>query len=131
MIATNTSTESQIVALERKYWDAVKHSDATTLEQLTAHEFTYVRSEGVTKFHGHEFARMIAGPGFTLQSYQLDEQHAVFRELTPDVAVFSYPVTMDYVRNGKTGRASSFTSATWVNDGAGWRCAVIAEAPAD
>ncbi len=126
MPAWNT-TELTVMDLERRYWEAVKHSDSALLEHLTAENFTLVMSEGVLKFDKHALATMLTAPGYRLMSYSLDEQNAQVRQLGEDVAVVSYQVMSDYERDGRYQQATSFNSSTWVKNGGDWKCAVVTE----
>src|SRR5687767_12016418 len=59
MAATATRIDQEILEHEKQYWEASKNPAGKELENLTADNFTFVMSEGITNFTRREFVDMM------------------------------------------------------------------------
>ena len=125
MAATATMQKNEVVNLERRYWEASKGPDKSTLEKLTADQFTTVMRDGINTMSRKQFIDM--GGDIKLKSYRLDDNSATFRELAPGVVAIAYKAHAEFERAGKPLPTDAYYTSVWQKQPSGWQCALSSE----
>lgn len=126
-----TTDSDAIVALERRFWDALVAQDAQTAIDLLAATAVMVNSRGALSF-GHEQYRQMAEQGpMILKSYEFDDVQVTFP--TDAVAIITYRVRQEVAARGTSKGAiqQMIDSSTWVRQGSDWKCVMHTEAHAN
>jgi ketosteroid isomerase-like protein len=124
-----TDLESELLALERRYWQALKENDIETALQLTDDPCIVTGAQGVSVFDKPTMAKMMEGApaSYTLNDFSLSDDAQV-RMLADDVAIVAYKVHEDLTVEGKPVSFDAAESSTWVRRDDGWVCALHTEA---
>lgn len=131
MAATATATKSEVLELEKKYWEAMKNHDAATMQELTADPCVVVGQDGAMTMTARQLADMMKSQDYKLRSFRVDEGSAVVRELGDGVAMVAYKVHEESNRGGKDQSLDAYDSSVWVKRGNKWQCAVHTESLAN
>ena len=115
----------ELIALERKYWDAIKDRDPTTAASLTDDPCVLVGAQGVSEIGKSALGRMLQGASYTLESYAFDDVHV--RRVTDDVAIVAYKVREDLVVEGKPLQLDASDASVWVRRDGRWSCVAHTE----
>ena len=84
-----------------------------------------IGAQGVSAISRDEFAKMMEGSDWTLDSYKLSNVEVLFP--TDDTAVIGYKVKQKGKMGGKPYDMEYADSSTWVRDGKDWLCALHTE----
>jgi hypothetical protein len=129
-MATTTHTiDSEILDLERRYWQAMREQDVQTAVELTEFPCLIAGASGVRSVDQATYERMMTGGSWKIQAFEIEEG-AKIRQLTDDVAVIAYGVREDMIVNGQPLKLHAFDSSVWVRRGDGWKCAMHSESVA-
>ena len=119
--------ESEVLACEKQYWEAVKNKDGATAARLTDEHCLVTGPRGVHDFQNEDLAGMFDKPTQELRSSRIDDRELHVRALTDDVAVIAYKVREQVVRGGKPESMDAFDSSVWVKRKGRWVCAMHTE----
>lgn len=129
-MATTTHTiETEILDLERRYWQAMREQDVRTAVELTEFPCLIAGASGVRSVDQATYEKMMTGGSWKIQAFEI-EDGATVRQLTDDVAVVVYGVREDMIVNGQPLKLHAFDSSVWVRRGDGWKCAMHSESVA-
>jgi hypothetical protein len=121
---TNTLAR-ELLALEHRYWDAIKSRDIATAESLTDYPCVVAGSHGVASVDRETFASMMGESKSRLTSYALDD--VTVRPLGDDVAVVAYRVHEELTLDGEPLSLDASDASTWVRRDGRWLCAAHTE----
>jgi hypothetical protein len=117
------SVETQIVALEKKAWEAWKDKNRDFVQNYLSDDAFFVYGDGVT-----DKSQIIKGFGACeIKSYSLDEFK--FLMLDKNSALLSYTAVQDAACAGKIQPPKVRSSAVYVKRGGKWLCAFYTETP--
>lgn len=116
-----TTLKSELLVLQREFWEGMKRNDAGTLSRLTADTFTMVMEDGITDASNAEIVEMMATNDMKLKSFEMDEEGAIVRELGPGVALLAYKARSNFERAGKSEEMDNYYSVVWVKKGDNWQ----------
>ena len=125
-MVTNTM-ESELVGLERKYWQAIQDQDLDAALALTEFPCMVAGARGVAKVEREAFVQMMQGANYVLNSFTLKNEQV--RMLRDDVAIVAYTVSEDLTVDGKPVKLEAHDASTWVKRDGRWRCALHTESP--
>ena len=128
----STPTESEIIALETSYWDAIKAKDGTATTALSGETGLVTGAKGVMAIEKAKMGKMTEDGNWQLKSYEFEDMRVVTP--TPDVAIIAYKVHQKVVIEGKSADLHAADSSTWLRGKAGWECHAHSESflePAD
>src|SRR5438105_602269 len=100
---------SELLALEKKYWNAIKEKDPSTAVSLSGDPCVVVGAQGVGEIGKTALASMMEGAGYDLKEFSFDDVHV--RKVTDDVAVVAYKVKEDLIVEGKSLTLEAFDSS--------------------
>ena len=120
--------EQQLLAREKRYWNAIKTKDARVAAQLTDDSCIVVGAQGVGELSRSAVSSMLESATYTLDEFSLEDVH--FRRLGDDVVALAYKVREDLTVDGKKVKLEAFDSSVWMKRNGDWVCVVHTESPA-
>jgi hypothetical protein len=126
MTATATKTNTDILDLERRYWEAIRDNDVRSAVSLTEFPCLIAGASGVRSVDQASYEKMMTGGSWKLHEFEI-ENGAEVRQLTDDVAVIVYRVREEMTVEGKPVTLRAADSSVWVRRGDSWRCAMHTE----
>ena len=127
MTPTTTRIDTEILDLERRYWEAMRARDVRTALSLTEFPCLIAGASGVQSVDQAGYEKMMTGASWRLHEFEI-EDGAEVRQLTEDVAVIVYRVREEMTVDGKPVTLQAADSSVWVRRNDGWRCAAHTEA---
>ena len=122
----NTAVETELLQLERRYWQALKDLDTDTALRLTDDACIIAGAQGVSRVDKRTVAEMMRSPRYTLNSFELLDGAQV-QQLADGVAVLAYRVRETLTVEGKPVTMEAAETSTWVRRDGTWRCALHTE----
>lgn len=129
MTPTTTRIDTEILDLERRYWEAMRARDVRTAVSLTEFPCLIAGASGVRSVDQPTYEKLMTGASWRIHEFEI-EGGAEVRQLTDDVAVIVYRVREEMTVDGKPVTLRAADSSVWVRRGDGWRCAAHTEAVA-
>jgi hypothetical protein len=126
MATTSNTIETEILDLERRYWQAMRERDVRTAVALTDFPCLVAGASGVRSVDQATYEQMLTGGSRRILEAEI-ENGAEVRQLTDDVAVIVYGVREEMTVEGKPLTLHAFDSSVWVRRDNGWRCAMHSE----
>ena len=126
MATTSNTIETEILDLERRYWQAMRERDVRTAVSLTEFPCLIAGASGVRSVDQASYEQMMTGGSWRIHEAEI-EDGAEVRQLTDDVAVILYGVREEMTVEGKPLTLRAFDSSVWVRRNDGWRCAMHSE----
>jgi hypothetical protein len=124
---STTTTENEILALERQYWKAIQNGDAEECGRLSDDPCVVTGAQGVGQLTRANLVEMMKnGGGWKLESFEISEP--IVRVVADDVATIAYKVSEKMTVDGKPLTLEAADSSTWVRRGGQWVCALHTEA---
>ena len=123
---TSTGIEQELLALEKKYWQALKDKDADTAMRLSDDPAIVTGPQGVLRLDRSTLGGMMKAASYTLNDFTIgDDAHVQL--LGDDVAVLAYTVHEELTVDGKPVTLDAADSSTWVRRNGRWVCALHTE----
>jgi hypothetical protein len=122
----NETTDTELLALEHQYWQAIKDGDAALSARLSDDPCVVTGSQGVGRIDRATLKGMFAGATWKLTGFEITSP--IVELLTDDVAVVAYRVHEDLLVDGQPLALDASDSSTWVRRNGEWVCAVHTEA---
>lgn len=112
--------KDEIVALERAYWDAMKHKDGKKTAALSGAQALVTGAQGVARISKDKMGKMTEDGKWTLEAYEFDTVEVVTP--APDIAIIAYTVNQKVTMDGKTQDLRAADASTWIRSANGWEC---------
>lgn len=125
-VETISSVEDEIIALERRYWQAMKDNDVETCIALTDFPCVITGPQGVSSVPRGLFEKMMRDGRYAVESYAMSDVQV--RVLRDDLAVIGYRLLEEMIVDGQRTRLDAADASTWVRRDGQWRCAAHSEA---
>jgi uncharacterized protein (TIGR02246 family) len=122
----NDSVEAQIVALEKRAFEAWKNKDREFFEAHMSEASQYLDPNGVGG--KAQYVKAIIDNNCTVSRYSLDDTKVTM--LSKDVALLTYRYTHDVVCGGNPEASPLWASTVYVKRGGKWLIAFHQEIPA-
>jgi uncharacterized protein (TIGR02246 family) len=123
---TATTTEQELVGLERRYWQALKDGDIDTALELTDDPCLVTGAQGLGLI-GHEtYSSMMQQGSWTIERFEIGDDVQV-RMLGADTAVVAYTVREELTVDGAPVSFDAADTSTWVRRDDRWVCAAHTE----
>ena len=117
---------SELLELERRYWQALRDRDAETALSLTDNPCIVTGAQGVASLDHEHMRRMIDTAQWELRDFQLSDDAQV-RKLSDDVAILAYNVHENLTVDGQPVSLDAADASTWVRRNGQWKCALHTE----
>jgi len=127
MTTTRTLEDTEIVALETQFWDALRTRDGARIARLTADDCTIVGASGVRAVTGPAIARMLESAPYEIKSARIDPDTTRIVRLGDDCVVISYAVHEDVEIDGADVQVDAFDSSVWLHRDDAWQCVLHTE----
>jgi hypothetical protein len=124
-MATRT-IESELLDLEKRYWQAIKDKDADTAMRLSDEPCILTGAQGVGSINRKTLGELMKAPSYTLDRFELKDGAQV-RGLRDDVAIVAYQVHEELTVDGKPVALDAADSSVWVRRDGRWLCALHTE----
>ena len=111
---------SEIIALEKAYWDAMKAKDGGETAKLSGAKSLVTGAKGVMSIDKAKMGEMTESSDWKLESYEFDDVKVVTP--APNVAIIAYTVRQKVQMKGKSQELRAADSSTWVRGAEGWEC---------
>lgn len=118
--------ETELLELERRYWQAIKDRDVDAAMRLTDDPCIVTGARGVMRIDRESFQRMMEGAQYTLHRFELSDDAQV-RVLGDDVAILAYSVREQLTVDGEPVTLNAADASTWVRRDGRWVCALHTE----
>jgi uncharacterized protein (TIGR02246 family) len=122
----NTTLATELLDLEKQYWQAMKEKDVDAAMRLTDEECLVTGAQGVARISREGLPDMLNRASYTLHHFELKD--AQVRELRDDVAILAYKVHEELTVDGKPLTLVAADASTWIRREGRWRCALHTEA---
>ena len=122
----NETTDTELLALEHQYWQAIKDGDAALSARLSDDPCVVTGSQGVGRIDRATLEGMFASAAWKLTGFEITSP--IVQLLTDDVAVVAYRIHEDLLVDGQPLALDASDSSTWVRRNGEWVCAVHTEA---
>jgi hypothetical protein len=122
-----TANNTELLNLERRFWDAMKTKDANVASSMTDHQCIVVGAQGVSSIDQQTMGKLTTEGKWTLEQYAFDEKNAQVRYLTDDIAIVAYKVNERVELEGKSLPIEANDASVWVRRDGEWRCALHTE----
>jgi hypothetical protein len=118
--------DQELLALEKKYWEAIQNRDGATATRLSDARCLVVGPQGIGKLDREALAGLVENPPYELKRWRIDEDVQVSR-VADGVALIAYKVNEEMIVDGKPTTVEAFDSSVWVLRDGGWVCAAHTE----
>lgn len=118
---------TELLELERRFWQAMKDKDAETAMSLSDENVIVTGAQGVGRIDRQSLGQMVTSPKSTLDSFELGDRAEVSR-IGDDVAIIAYKVHEELHVDGHPVKLDAAESSTWVRRDGRWVCAAHSEA---
>ena len=123
---TTQTIESELLELEKRYWQALQDQDAETAVELSDDPCLLAGAQGLALIDRKTLAAMMKSPNYTLDRFELKDDAQV-RLLGDDVAAVAYTVHEELTVDGKPVSLDAADTSVWVRRDGRWLCAVHTE----
>ena len=123
---TQKSIKQDLLALETRYWEAIKNKDVDAAMQLSDEPCLVTGPSGVGRIDRETMSQMLRNAPYTLETFSIADGAQV-RQLADDVAVLAYDVHETLKVDGRTMSLDASDSSTWVRRNGRWLCAMHSE----
>ncbi len=113
-------TKTEIVDLEKSYWDAMKAKDGDKTAKLSGQTSLVTGAQGVMSIPRSKMGKMTEEGDWELESYSFDDVEV--STPAPDVAIIAYTVRQTVKMKGKSQEMRAADSSTWIRGADGWAC---------
>ena len=120
-----TQRADTIVALEKRFWEAMKDKDAKGAAALIADDGLVTGVQGPMRMNPAKYEEMTRDGKWTLEKYTFSDVDVVFP--ADDVAVIAYNVHQTGTIGEDPMDMKCVDSSTWVRDDGDWKCALHTE----
>ena len=114
------SQRSEIVNLEKSYWDAMKAKDGRRTSELSGKTALVTGAQGVMRIEKEKMGKMTEEGNWSLDSYALEDVEV--STPSPDIALIAYTVRQSVTMNGKSQDLRAADSSVWIRGSKGWEC---------
>lgn len=123
------TTQAQIMALERRFWQSMMEMDVDAAVSLLDEQSTAVSAWGIRHFGPAEYKAMALSGDARITAFEFFDEKVVFP--VADVAVASYRARQSFTVGGENHEMVVYDTTTWVRKGGRWVAAAHTETPAE
>ena len=120
-------TRSEILAQEKRFWDAMQRKDGSAAAQMTADASIVVGAQGVAAMDKKTMERLTVEGPWSLESYEIDDSSLQIEPLGNDAVAIAYKVTERIRLDGKPMTLVANDSTVWRRNGGTWEVVMHTE----
>ena len=113
------------LALERRFWDAMKDKDGSSVMDLSDDPTVVVGAQGAGEIPRAALGAMLEAPTWQLLSYEIE--NVIVREVDSGTVITAYRVTEELGVDEKSLTLEAYDSSVWVDHGGRWVCSLHTE----
>lgn len=117
---------SNILKLEKKYWEGMAEKNFETVKNLTYFPCIVAGKSGVQSVDESTFKKMFES-GNDKQLKVQDISNVEVQVINENTAVIAYIITIAYSSDGKKSLNNCVCSSTWIMENGNWLCALHTE----
>lgn len=118
--------ETQIIELEKEYWQAMENRDFTTIKRLTRFPCIVAGKNGIREVDEPTFKAMFdSSENMALKVVEISSTSV--QVIHQQTAVIAYRITMEYRVEGKNTPFYCACTSTWVKEDNQWVCGMHTE----
>ena len=123
------TSNSELIALEKKFWQSMVDSDTETALSMLAEPSIMVSSHGAMKFDHDAYRQMAEHGNMVIKSFELSDMNVMFPN--DDTAVITYKAKQVLSTRGKSEQVNQemADSSVWTHKDGEWRCVMHTETP--
>ena len=121
------TTQSEIMALERKFWQSMADMDVETAVSLLDEQSTTAGTRGIHYFSPAEYKTMAQAGDARITSFEFSDERVIFP--APDVAIASYKAKQSFNMAGKSHEQVVYDTTTWIRKSGKWVACAHTETP--
>src|SRR5690348_13252272 len=114
--------QDELLALERRYWQAMKDKDVATALAMTHDPCLVAGASGAASVDKGKFAQIMKGAPWKIEEVEIREPHV--QQLGEDVAILAYKVREKLTVDGEPIEMEAADASTWVKVDGRWLCAL-------
>ena len=119
--------ETQIIELEKKYWQGMENHDYETVKKLTHFPCIIAGKTGVRSVDEATFKKMFeSGDGNKIKVLNISNVEA--QTLDENTAVIAYIIELGIVDDQQKAPMKCACTSTWIKENNNWVCALHTEA---
>ena len=113
------------LALERRFWDAMKDRDGSSAMDLSDDPTIVVGAQGTGEIPRAALGTMLEAPTWRLLSYSIED--FIFREVAAGTLITAYKVTEELLVDDKPLTLEAYDASVWVKRDGTWMCSLHTE----
>lgn len=118
--------ETQIIELEKKYWQGMENHEYETVKKLTRFPCIIAGKSGVQSVDEANFKRMFeSGDGDKIKA--LDFSDIKTQLLAENTAVIAYTIELEIVHDKQKASLKCACTSTWIKENNNWVCVLHTE----
>jgi len=123
-------TRTEILALEKRFWDTMQRKDGAVAAQMTATPSIIVGAQGVSAMDKATMEKLTVEGPWSIDSYEIDESSLQVEMIDGDTAAIAYKVTENIRLDGKPMTLIANDSSVWHRNGGAWEVVMHTESVA-
>ena len=118
--------ETEIIELEKEYWQAMEDRDFGTIKRLTRFPCLVAGKNGIRQVDETTFKTMFdSSEGVKLKVLEIKSEES--QVIQGQTAVIAYLIKMEYVTKGEKTAFNCACTSTWIKENEKWICAMHTE----
>lgn len=118
--------ETEIIELEKEYWQAMEDRNFGTIKRLTRFPCLVAGKNGIRQVDETTFKTMFdSSEGVKLKVLEIKSEES--QVIQGQTAVIAYLIKMEYVAQGEKTSFNCACTSTWVKENEEWICAMHTE----
>lgn len=118
--------ETEIIELEKEYWQAMEDRDFGTIKRLTRFPCLVAGKNGIRQVDETTFKTMFdSSEGVKLKVLEIKSEES--QVIQGQTAVVAYLIKMEYVATGEKTSFNCACTSTWIKENEEWICAMHTE----
>lgn len=118
--------ETEIIELEKEYWQAMEDRDFGTIKRLTRFPCLVAGKNGIRQVDETTFKTMFdSSEGVKLKVLEIKSEES--QVIQGQTAVIAYLIKMEYVATGEKTSFNCACTSTWIKENEEWICAMHTE----
>ena len=122
----NRPVAEELLALEKRYWTAIKDKDANAAMRLTHEPCLIAGARGVSQLDHKALAQMMTNAPWTLDRFELSDVKV--KQVGDEVAIVAYKVKESLTVDGQPVEMEAADASAWIWSKDRWVCVMHAEA---
>ena len=120
-----TTIETELLTLERRYWQALKEGDVDTALALTDDPCIVVGAQGVGRVDHQTYRSMMRESPWEIRDFSIGDDAQV--RVLGDTAILAYTVHEELTLDGRPLTIDAADTSTWVRRHGKWVCTLHTE----